>query len=158
VFLTAYEEHARRAFDVEAIDYLVKPVSQSRFDAAVGRLGRRLAAGPSPEPTRLVVTTARGTTMIAVGDIDWIEAADNYARIWTNGRSYLLREALDDLEDRLAAHGFARAHRRALVRVGAVQTLTATARDGLRAVLASGAVIPVSRRRRAGFTRAVKGR
>ena len=91
-------------------------------------------------------------------EIDWIEAADNYARIWTGGRSYLLRESLRALEGRVGAHGFVRAHRRALVRVDGVRELTWTRAGDLVAVLTSGAKIPVSRRRRAAFAAAVKSR
>jgi two-component system LytT family response regulator len=155
VFLTAYEEHALAAFDADAVDYLVKPVSQARFDAAIRRVKRRLDGAAAAMEPRLIVTTPRGATMVPVREIEWIEAADNYVRLWTRGRSYLLREALDGLEARLAAHGFARAHRRALVRMAAVRTLTATADGGVVAVLESGAGILVSRRRRAAFTRAM---
>lgn len=157
VFLTAYDEHALKAFDAEAVDYLVKPVSQTRFDAAVRRVTRLLKSRAPAASARLVVSTPRGAVVIPLREIDWIEAADNYARIWTNGQSYLLRESLDELERTIGAHGFARAHRRALVRLGSVRRLTTSA-DGERTVeLESGAKISVSRRRRAAFGRALEG-
>lgn len=156
VFLTAFEEHALAAFEVDAVDYLVKPVSQLRFDVAMQRLTRRLQSAHGHQTdARLIVPTARGATMVPMREIEWIEAADNYVRLWTNGRSYLLRESLDDLEDRLRGHGFARAHRRALVRVVAVRTTTAVA-GRLVAILASGRTVPVSRRRRAAFLRSLR--
>jgi two-component system, LytTR family, response regulator len=158
VILTAYDQFAIRAFEAQALDYLVKPVSEARFASTIGRLMRQLrAAPPAASEPALVVATPRGTAVIALRDVDWIEAADNYARIWSGGRSYLLREPLGDLERRIRAHGFARAHRRALVRLGAVRELTAAAGGrGLTAVLGGGVTIRISRRRRAAFAAAVK--
>ena len=96
--------------------------------------------------------------MVPLRDVDWIEAEGNYARIWTGGRSHLLREPLRALEARARAHGFVRAHRRALVRVDAVRELTETRGRDVTAVLATGARIPVSRRRRRAFASAIKAR
>jgi two-component system, LytTR family, response regulator len=157
VFLTAYDQFAIRAFEAQALDYLVKPVTEARFAATMKRLTRQLqGAAPAAREPAVVVTTARGATVLPLREIDWIEAADNYARIWTGGRSYLLREPLRILEQRVAPHGFLRAHRRALVRLSAVRTLAWTEADELIAVLASGARIPISRRRRAAFAAAVR--
>jgi two-component system LytT family response regulator len=120
------------------------------------RLTRQLrSATPASREQSIVVTTPRGATVIAVREIDWLEAADNYARIWIGGRSYLLREALSHLEERVGAHGFVRAHRRALVRLGAVRELKRTA-DGFVAMLGCGVRIPVSRRQRSAFATAVR--
>ena len=159
VFLTAYDQFALRAFDAQALDYLLKPVTEARFAATMKRLVRQLktAGSPAREPA-LVVTTARGATVVPVREIDWIESADNYARIWTGGRSYLLREPLRELEGRVGARGFVRAHRRALIRLDGVRELTWTREGDLVAVLTSGAKSPVSRRRRAAFAAAVKSR
>jgi two-component system LytT family response regulator len=159
VFLTAYDEFALRAFEAQALDYLVKPVSEARFAATMKRLVRQLRASTSQPPDqRLVVTTARGVTALSLRDIEWIEAEDNYARIWTSeGRSYLLRESLRELERRIRAHGFLRAHRQALVRVAAVRELRSTRLGTTVAVLSSGATVTVSRRRRAQFAAAVRG-
>jgi two-component system, LytTR family, response regulator len=159
VFLTAYDQFALRAFDAQALDYLLKPVTEARFAATMKRVVRQLktAGSPAREPA-LVVTTARGATVVPVREIDWIESADNYARIWTGGRSYLLREPLRELEGRVGSRGFVRAHRRALIRLDGVRELTWTREGDLVAVLTSGAKIPVSRRRRAAFAAAVKSR
>src|SRR5262245_29849202 len=83
VLLTAYDRFAIRAFGVEAHDSLVKPVSEARFAATIRRLVRRLRGGETgaPEPA-IVVSTARGTRVLPLREIDWIEAADNYARVW----------------------------------------------------------------------------
>lgn len=155
VFLTAYEEHALKAFEAEALDYLVKPVSQARFDAAIRRVTRRLKMSTAAAEARLIVSTSRGATVVPVREIDWIEAADNYVRIWTGDKSFLLRESLGDLERRIGSHGFARAHRRALVRVAGVRALRSSGDGDLMAELASGSTVPVSRRRRAAFARAI---
>lgn len=157
VFLTAYDQFAIRAFEAEAHDYLVKPVSEERFDATMNRLRRRLGvdARRTREPA-LVVSGGGKSTVLPLRDIDWIEAADNYARIWIGRRSYLLRETLTELERRVTPHGFCRAHRRALVRVEGVRELLTTPDGDLIAVIAGGVEVPVSRRRRAQFTAAVR--
>jgi two-component system LytT family response regulator len=159
VFLTAYDQFAIRAFEAQALDYLVKPVSEVRFAATMKRLARQLrGATPSSPDERIVVTTARGATVLSVSEIDWIEAADNYARIWAAGRSYLLRESLRELEGRVRRHGFIRAHRNALVPLAGVRGLQSTHGGALVAVLSNGVTIPVSRRRRAAFAAALRKR
>jgi two-component system LytT family response regulator len=159
VFLTAYDQFAVRAFEAQAMDYLVKPVTEARFRATIDRLRRQLGnAAPAPPEQAIVVTSGRGATVLRLSEIEWIEAADNYARIWTAGRSYLLRESLRALEERVRPRGFVRAHRRALVRIGAVQRLAWSEEGEAVAVLGSGARIPISRRRRAEVMAAVKGR
>lgn len=157
VFLTAYDQFALRAFESQALDYLVKPVSEARFAATMKRVTKQLrsAAAAVPEAA-IVVTTGTGAVVLRARDIDWIESADNYARLWTGGRSYLLRESMRDLERRIGATGFVRAHRRALVRIAAVTELAGTKDGGLVACLESGAAIPVSRRLRPAFTAAVR--
>jgi two-component system, LytTR family, response regulator len=157
IFLTAYDEFAIKAFEAQALDYLVKPVSEARFAATIKRLTRQLrGARPAAREPNIVVTTTRGAIVLPVREIDWIEAADNYARIWTGTRSYLLREPLREIERRVRAHGFVRAHRRALVRLGAVRELSMTGAGSPLAVLDCGTRIPISRRRRAAFSSAVK--
>jgi two-component system LytT family response regulator len=151
VFLTAYDEFAIQAFEAEALDYLLKPVSEERFAATIERLARRLRNGHAT----IAVETPRGLRIVPLHEIDWIEAADNYARLWVGERSYLLRRSLADLEKRVAVHGFARAHRQTLIRIAGVRALEE--REGeLVAVLGSGAAIRVSRRRRAAFAAAVR--
>jgi two-component system LytT family response regulator len=157
VFLTAYDQFAIRAFEAQALDYLLKPVGETRFAATMKRLTRQLrAAALSPREKGIVVSTPRGATVLSIREIDWIEAADNYARIWIGGRSYLLREPLRRLEGRIRAHGFVRAHRRALVRVETVRELKWTGGRELVAVLGCGVTIPISRRRRSAFVAALR--
>jgi two-component system LytT family response regulator len=155
--LTAYDQFAIRAFEAQALDYLVKPVSDARFAATAKRLGRQLGVfGGAPRERVIVVATGRGSVVLSLHEIDWIEAADNYSRIWVGTRSYLLREPLRALEERVRPHGFVRAHRRAIVPLSNVKQLKW--RDGgeLVAQLTNGVEIHVSRRRRAAFAAAVR--
>lgn len=158
VFLTAYDQYAIRAFEAEAHDYLVKPVSEARFAATIRRLVKRLGSGDGDASREhgIVVSTTRGARVLSLREIDWIEAADNYARLWMGDRSFLLRESLGQLERRVSSHGFARAHRQALVRIAGVRALQASEAGELVAVLACGARVPISRRRRAAFSAAVR--
>jgi two-component system LytT family response regulator len=157
VFLTAFDQFAIRAFETEALDYLVKPVSEPRFAATMKRLLRRLrSTSSSPREETIVVTTSRGATVLHLNEIDWIEAAGNYTQLWVGTRSYFLRESLQLLEERVQKHGFIRAHRRALVRLDGVRELTRTRAGALIAVLESGVRVPISRRRSASFTAALK--
>lgn len=161
VFLTAYDQFALNAFDAEALDYLVKPVSEARFAATIKRVEKRLGAGEGTGARReqsIVVSTSRGVVVLPLREIDWIEAADYYARLWVGSKSYLLRESLLQLEQRIAERGFVRAHRQALIRVDGVRALNTTASGDLIAVLTSGARVPVSRRRRAAVAAAVRKR
>jgi two-component system LytT family response regulator len=152
VFLTAYDQFAIKAFEAQALDYLVKPVTEARFAASIRRVTRALkATGVGGRDGSLVVTTSGGAVIVRHSEIDWIESADNYSRIWVGRRSYMLRESLRALEDRVKADGFRRAHRRALVRLSGVRELAKTREGELVAVLSSGARVPISRRRRAAF-------
>jgi two-component system, LytTR family, response regulator len=157
VFLTAYDEFALEAFDAQALDYLVKPVTEARFAKTITRLLRQLrGASDARREPGIVVTGHRSTRVLRLQDIDWIESADNYCRLWVDRRSYLLRESLDSLECRVADHGFVRAHRKAIVRLSAIRELQRGPGDTLIAVLRNDARVPVSRRRRASFITAVK--
>jgi two-component system, LytTR family, response regulator len=157
VFLTAFDQFAIRAFEAEALDYLVKPVSEARFGATIRRLKKRLVtSGSSIQEERIVVPTSRGATVIHASEIDWIEAAGNYVQVWVGKRSYFHRESLQTLEERVAKSGFIRAHRRALVRLDGIRELRRIEGGALLAVMSCGARIPISRRRTAMFSAAVR--
>jgi two-component system, LytTR family, response regulator len=157
VFLTAFDQFAIRAFEAEALDYLVKPVSEERFGATMNRLMRRLRSTvPATRDESIVVSTSRGAMVLHLSEIDWIEAAGNYVRLWAGSRNYFLRESLQQLEERVSKHGFIRAHRCALVRLDGVREMTRTRAGGMFAVLDRGVRIPISRRRSSAFTAAVK--
>jgi two-component system, LytTR family, response regulator len=157
VFLTAFDQFAIRAFETEALDYLVKPVSEARFAATMKRLEKRLrSSSKPPREETIIVTTSRGATVLHLNEIDWIEAAGNYTQLWVGTRSYFLRESLQLLEERIQTHGFIRAHRSALVRLEAVRELRRTRAGSLIAILGSGVRVPISRRRSTSFSAAVR--
>lgn len=157
VFLTAYAQFAVRAFEAEAVDYLLKPVSEARFQATIERVERRLREeeGTARIPA-FRIPLPGGTRLIRVADIEWIEAAGNYARLWTNGRSHLHRESLTELEPRLRGAGFVRIHRSAIIRLDRVETVVKESDGSLTAVLRSGTRVPVSRRRRSALNAAMR--
>ncbi|HUR19864.1 MAG TPA: LytTR family DNA-binding domain-containing protein [Vicinamibacterales bacterium] len=157
VFLTAYDQFAIKAFEAQALDYLVKPVTEARFSASMRRVAKALkGAGSGAHHRTLLVATPGGAVVLRHSEIDWIESADNYSRLWVGKRSYMLRESMRALEDRVKADGFRRAHRRALVRLSSVRELAKTRQGEMVAVLSSGARVPISRRRRAAFTENLK--
>jgi two-component system LytT family response regulator len=159
VFLTAFEEFALDAFGVEAVDYLVKPVTEQRFDEAMRRVRRRLllprAGGGADAATdtaprsanHLVVGTAQGQRVIALDDVEWIAAEDYYVAVYVGGRRHLMRESMASLEARLDRGRFVRVHRGAIVNIGRVHEVRTSAGDAV-VVLRDGTRLPVSRRRR----------
>ena len=159
VFLTAFEEFALDAFGVEAVDYLVKPVTEQRFDEAMRRVRRRLllprAGGGADAATdtaprsanHLVVGTAQGQRVIPLDDVEWIAAEDYYVAVYVGGRRHLMRESMASLEARLDRGRFVRVHRGAIVNIGRVHEVRTSAGDAV-VVLRDGTRLPVSRRRR----------
>jgi two-component system, LytTR family, response regulator len=148
IFVTAHDTFAVRAFEEHALDYLVKPVHEARFEDALARARERLRShGP-----RLIIVPANGSDLlIHVTDIDWIEADDYYAAIHTRGRRHLVRESLASLAARLDRLHFVRVHRSAIVNLAQV----AEVRDAA-VVLRDGASLPLSRRRREQVAAAVR--
>jgi two-component system LytT family response regulator len=136
VFVAVHGRDAVKAFDVHAVDYLLKPFHRERFRlalerarvrraAARGREGGAMDAGPRakphrPGPQRIVVTTRGRRVLLATNEIDWIQSADNYVRLFTQRGEYLARETLAGLQDRLDDTRFVRVHRRAVVNVDAI--------------------------------------
>jgi len=161
IFVTAHDTFAVKAFDAHAVDYVVKPVGQARFDAALARvrdaiakdraaeLGKRaeeLLSGRVLE--RLVARLGDRSTVIAVDDIDWIEAQDYCAAVHVGGSTHVVRHSLAALEGRLDARRFVRIHRSAVVNVARIRELHHADGNELVVVLSTGARLPVSRRRR----------
>ncbi|MDB4908869.1 MAG: two component transcriptional regulator, LytTR family [Gemmatimonadetes bacterium] len=161
VFVTAYEEFAARAFDAEAVDYLVKPYEDARFIAAYERALRRLAEGAAPElgarvvesPSgrleRIVIRTGSRLRLVRAHDVEWIEADGVYARVHVDGRSSLLRMSLTELESRLDPATFIRVHRSAIVNLDRVVELRESSRGEYSVVLQGGLLVKLSRARRA---------
>lgn len=145
VFVTAHDEFAVRAFEAEALDYLVKPLSEARFRTTMTRVLGRLATRAR---TPLAVPTGRGELLLDPDEIDWIGARDDHAEIHAGAKTYRVRTTLGALVLRLDAAGFVRVHRSAIVRVDRVRELN-TPRGGAEAAvrLRDGTEVPVSRRR-----------
>jgi two-component system, LytTR family, response regulator len=147
VFITAHQEYAVRAFDTQAVDYLVKPLSEARFSAMMRRVYRRLRdQGQGP---RLEVPGAAGPIWLDAGEIDWIEASGDHAVIHASGARHRVRAPLANLEARLDPGRFARVHRSALVRLDQVRGLHRALSGETVLVLRDGTVLPLSRRRAA---------
>ncbi|MBJ6759182.1 response regulator transcription factor [Myxococcaceae bacterium JPH2] len=166
VFVTAWPQHALRAFDAAAVDYLLKPFTVERFRRTLARVRERLAAPPGvlreqlhqllqelrPPATgtdRLVVKTGIQTVLVPVEELDWVESAGNYVTLHVGARTHLLRETMAELEARLATRRFARVHRSALVNVDRIVTLSPTLSGDHRLVLRDGQELTLSRTYRA---------
>ncbi len=153
VFVTAHEDYALRAFDSEAVDYLLKPFDQARLHRALERLCARLAAPmqPSPappSPPRQLLVSERGATrVVRVADIEWLETADNYVALHTCAGAPLLRQTLGALLVQLGT-AFVRCHRRAAVRLSAIARIEPLDKGDCELVLRSGARVPCSRQHR----------
>jgi two-component system LytT family response regulator len=146
VFVTAHDEFAVAAFEAQALDYLVKPLSEARFRTAIARVRERVRA--SRAVTRIAVPTPSGELLLDASEIDWIEAHDDHAEIHAGNRRYRVRQTLSALEARLDPARFARIHRSTLVRIDHVRELRGEGSGRTaRAILQDGSALPVSRRR-----------
>ncbi len=143
VFVTAHPEHATRAFDVAALDYLVKPLTTERFNAALDRVRR---AGGADSAPRIFLGTQQGGVSVPIAEIGWIEADGAYVVVHAAGKRHVLRESLSELLERLGGARFARIHRSAIVNLDRVRA-TRRVREGLEIELVDGTRVPVSRRR-----------
>ena len=153
IFTTAHDQHAMRAFELHAVDYLLKPFNQARFDTALTRARRLLGeAQPgldklvTPQPlSRVLVRDGSGMQVLAVDAIDYIEAqADNVA-FHSAGRDHLKAQRISDLEAQLDPRRFVRVHRSFIINLTALQALEKTDSDAHVARMKNGKRIPVSR-------------
>jgi len=164
VFITAYDEHAVRAFEVHAVDYLLKPFSPERLAQALDRVRSRvgddrslpladLAAAAAPRsspPDRLLVRDGTRVQVIPVDRIDYIEAQDDYVSIRSEGKSHMKQQTISDLETSLDSRRFVRIHRSYILNVERLSRLELYAKDSRIAILTDGTKLPVSR---AGYAR-----
>ena len=156
VFVTAWDRHAVKAFEVNAVDYLLKPFSKERFDAALTKARALLGSGAKgPDPStlaaaarpegapleRIAVREGTRVTLVPVDAVEWVKAEDDYVLIRSGGRNHLKHQTLADLAARLPAGAFVRVHRSWVVNVDRLSSLE----EGKTAVMADGERVPVSR-------------
>ena len=168
IFVTAYDQYALKAFEVSALDYLLKPFDDARFHKALSQarrqieqhhaseLGRKLltlmaARGIRPDAprylARVMVKTAGRVVFIRAEEIDWIEAYDNYVRLHVGGKAHLLRQTMNELEAALNPDRFARIHRSTIVNLDRVKELHPHFNEHL-VVLQDGTELKLSRTRK----------
>lgn len=166
VFITAHDEHAIRAFDVQAVDYVLKPVVEDRLRAAVrraiSRLGEQRRADLADAMARLIervdrgraagriaVKTERGVTLLPVGEIQWVEADGDLVHLHTAKGAHMLRATMSEIEATLTGPQFARVHRSAIVNVGCIREIQPLFKGDYVIVLKSGAEVRSGRTHRA---------
>jgi len=163
IFVTAYDQHALRAFQVRALDYLLKPFDRERFTDALqrarkqierdesGDLGRRLLAlvkdlrRDQPRTDRLVVKSGGRLFFLRADEIDWVEAAGNYVRLHVGSTSHLLRETMNAIESRLDPEKFFRIHRSRIVNMERIQELQPWLNGEYAVLLRTGTRLTLSR-------------
>jgi two-component system LytT family response regulator len=160
IFVTAYDQHALRAFDIHAVDYLLKPFSQVRFEDAVRRVKTRLGQGHIPKLRsaelsntaksdwpldRIVVKDGSKVNLIPLDTLDYIQAQDDYILLKTPEKGYLKQQTLTSLEQRLEAGRFLRIHRSFIIQLDRLVRLEQTETESWVAVLKCGARLPVSK-------------
>src|SRR5882762_9448467 len=164
IFATAYDQHALRAFEVHAVDYLLKPVAADRFEVALERAKQRLGAPLSPPVTelaasarqpghyseRIVVKDGTRVHIIPVAKLDYVEAQDDYVALAALGKKHLKQQTISSLEAVLDPKNFLRIHRSYMVNLERVTKVEPYGKDSHIAILSDGTRLPVSR---AGYAR-----
>jgi two-component system, LytTR family, response regulator len=163
IFVTAFDEHAVRAFEAQALDYLLKPFKPARFRASLDRAREQLSRRRPDEVTRqlLALIESRGSTaafltriavrdrdrthFVKTSDIDWLEASGNYVIIHSGRENHVLRETLTALEGQLSPREFVRLSRSAIVKLDRVRHVEPTFNDEHVVVLNDGTRIPLTR-------------
>ncbi len=166
IFVTAYDRYALRAFEVHALDYLLKPFDDKRFEGALGRAKERAYARRRGEidtriaellkeretsRTRFLIPVRDKTLVVDAAQIDWIEAADYYVTLHAGAAAHLLRQTMDEIEKQLDGRQFFRVHRSAIVNVDRVREIHPLFRGDCALVLSDGRRIKLSRSRRKEF-------
>lgn len=158
VFVTAFDEHAIKAFELNAIDYLLKPYDKDRLLKTLARIRGKPVDGPTRAAAvataraqtqsgeRLLVPEGETLQLIDSAGIEWLEADDNYVHVHTTSRSYLLRRTLQDLLEQLGDRQFARIHKSTAVNIAAVKAFTPLFKGDYEVQLRNGKVLRLSRR------------
>ena len=147
VFVTAWDRYALKAFEVEALDYLLKPFSDARFFHVLARAKASIVQRPSETQAldRLMVKSSGRVLFLRAAEIDWIEAADYYACLHAGAKTHLLRRSMSDLERELDPKTFCRIHRSAIVNIGRVREMSLDSGGEYEVSLEGGAKVKVSR-------------
>jgi two-component system, LytTR family, response regulator len=150
VFVTAYDQYALRAFEAGALDYLLKPFDNARFDRALGRAKERIAQGRNPSRTMacFAVKSAGQVAFLKTSEIDWIEAADYYSCLHVGARTHLLRRSMSELDQELDQAVFCRIHRSTIVKLDRVRGLKLNENGEYDVLLDNGTRLRLSRRYR----------
>ena len=150
VFVTAYDTYALRAFDVGALDYLLKPFDGARFQRMLSRVIERFGAtrAAPPPSDRIIIKGADEVIFQRVADIDWIESADYYTCLHVGAVTRILRRSLSELEAELHVAGFARIHRSTVVNLARVKRLALNSAGEHVVELNDGTLLKLSRRYR----------
>jgi two-component system LytT family response regulator len=159
IFTTAFADHALQAFNYPTVDYLLKPVSESRLAAALAKLNWPAAADDDPEAAAtqpltplldldasFFVKDGERCFLLRLGDVELFEAIGNYSKVWAGSQAPLVYRSLGSIEQRLAPGLFFRANRHQLVNLKAIRNIDAWLNGGLLLILASGQQVEVSRR------------
>jgi two-component system LytT family response regulator len=145
IFTTAFDEHALRAFEVHALDYLLKPFDEERLFASLDRAAALLRSARVPRLETIVVRAPGRIVFLSWNEVEWIEAAGNYVYVHAGKEKHLLRATLKQMEARLDARRFTRVHRSAIVNVTRVRELRPRAHGDAEVILRSGALLTASR-------------
>jgi two-component system, LytTR family, response regulator len=160
VFVTAYDEYAVKAFEVHALDYLLKPFDRSRLQDCLARVRKQQHSTspnlhelleqfrPKEYLSRFVVKTRGRVLLLKIDDVDSLEASGNYVELRSGKQSYLVRETLNDVERKLDPQRFARVHRSTIVNVDRIQELQPWSHGDFIVVLKDGVKLRLSRRYR----------
>jgi two-component system, LytTR family, response regulator len=150
VFVTAYDQYALRAFEAGALDYLLKPFDNARFERALNRAKERIEQGKETprKIERLAIKNAGQVLFQKISEIDWIEAADYYVCLHVGTKTHLLRRSMSDVDQELEKAAFCRIHRSAIVNLERVRQLEISEDGGTDVVLNGGTRLRLSRRYR----------
>lgn len=153
VFVTAYDQYALRAFEAGALDYLLKPFDNARFELALQRAKKKLASlkGSSRKIERIAVKSAGEVAFVKIAEIDWIEAADYYSCLHVGAKTHMLRRSMAELESELDPAVFCRVHRSSIVNLDRVRGLKVSEDGEHDVLLENGERVRLSRRYRKSF-------